>query len=206
MQAFSILTALAALVGVVAGDNVTGPFALSVTGKTNASIDGYLIACHAGAIEEALCYSEEPGPVNGPEYEFYFNTTDVTGDGTGFLSWILQYTDANNGTGTLQSSMWLAFGAGSNVATAYIYAGTEFTFLMDYYQENGTFYVEASDDTHFNETTPSGEPTLNLENFHLCYQWTNSYYYYSIAWVTTPPPQNPSCQPVTLRMEPLAEG
>lgn len=68
------------------------------------------------------------------------------------------------------------------------------------YQDDGSLYINGgTDDSNFNATAPFPTPQLgNLTNWHLCYQFTGGYYYQSIAWVTTQPPQNPSCAPVNL--------
>jgi hypothetical protein len=63
------------------------------------------------------------------------------------------------------------------------------------------------DDSHWNATVPVGETPRNVSSFHLCYQWTGGYWYYSLAWVSGlegVPPQNPSCQPINLSVVSLA--
>ncbi|KAI1474120.1 hypothetical protein F4774DRAFT_401620 [Daldinia eschscholtzii] len=187
--------------------NVTGPFALHITSKSNSSINGYAAACHAGAAIEGLCYSS--GTI-GSATEFYFNYSSYDPE-TGVPSqpgWITYLLKAGGGndTITVPSSMRLEPNFGSNLFTALIYPGVEDGTYVYFHPNNGTLYMYGGyDDSSFNSTYPLPAPSLgNLTNFHLCYQFTGGYYYQSIAWVSTHPPHNPSCQPVDLSIEELS--
>ncbi|KAI1641950.1 uncharacterized protein F4817DRAFT_354298 [Daldinia loculata] len=187
--------------------NSTGPFALHITSKSNSSIDGYAAACHAGAAIEGLCYS---GGGGGSVTEFYFNYTSYNPDTgvpsqPGWITYLLK-AGSNNGTITVPSSLRLEPSFGSNVYTALIYPGVEDGTSVYFYPNNGTLYMNGGyDDSSFNATYPTPPPSLGiLTNFHLCYQFTGGYYYHSIAWVSTQPPHNPSCQPVNLSIEDLS--
>jgi len=79
-------------------------------------------------------------------------------------------------------------------------------FSLDF--DTGFFYMGSLyDDTHWNATPPvPTEPSRNVSNFHVCYQWTGGYWLRSLAWVSGLegyPPQNPSCEPVNLGVESL---
>ncbi|KAI6084370.1 hypothetical protein F4821DRAFT_171313 [Hypoxylon rubiginosum] len=203
------LTALAALAATATASNATGPYALQITGKENADINGYAGACHSGAGIEALCYAS--GASLPPSVtQFYYNYTSYNTE-TGVPSqpgWItyLLTAGSTNGTITVPSAMQLdQSGWGTNVLTAQIFPGVE-SGTSVYQFENGTLYMYGGyDDSSFNATFPTPIPTLgNLTNFHLCYQFTGGYYYRSIAWVTTPPAHNPSCEPVDLTLVELS--
>ncbi|KAI1139468.1 hypothetical protein F5Y05DRAFT_411657 [Hypoxylon sp. FL0543] len=204
-------TVLAALVTAAAASNATGPFALHITGKTNTSIDGYAAACHAGAAIEGLCYSSGSDPtVPGSVTQFYYNYTSYNSDTgepsqPGWLTYLLT-AGSNNGTITVPSAVQLIPNFASNVFTALIYPSVEDGTAVYYHPENGTIYLNGGyDDSSFNATYPSPGQTLgNLTNFHLCYQFTGGYYYQSIAWVSTSPPHNPSCQPVDLSIKQIS--
>ncbi|KAI1403292.1 hypothetical protein F4819DRAFT_451554 [Hypoxylon fuscum] len=204
-------TALAALAATATASNSTGPYGLHITGKGDTSIDGYAAACHAGAAIEALCYAAGGSPTAGTVTEFYYNYTAYNSDTgvpsqPGWLTYLLQ-AGSNNGTIIEPSSMQLNPSSwGSNVFTALIFPGVEDGTSVYYHPENGTIYMAGGyDDSSFNETYPTPIPTLgNLTNFHLCYQFVGGYYYQSIAWVSTLPPHNPSCQPVDLSFQELS--
>lgn len=95
---------------------------------------------------------------------------------------------------------------GSNVAVPLFYPGYSYTPGTTYVSvsDNGTFFQPGGiDDTSNNATYPDPVKYYgNLTNWHVCYQFSGGYYYYSLAWVYgIGPPQNPSCQPVQLTME-----
>ncbi|KAI2616398.1 hypothetical protein GGS26DRAFT_578467 [Hypomontagnella submonticulosa] len=203
-------TAIAALVATATASNSTGPFALRITGKGNSSIDGFAAACHAGAAIEGLCYASGSAPVPGSVTEFYYNYTSYNSDTgvpsqPGWLTYLLQ-AGSGNGTITVPSSVRFLPAFGSNVMTALIYPSVEDGTAVYYHPDNGTFYINGGyDDSKFTTSYPNPVPAQgNLTNFHLCYQFTGGYYYQSIAWVSTQPPQNPTCQPVDLSIEKLA--
>ncbi|KAI1382851.1 uncharacterized protein F4822DRAFT_98686 [Hypoxylon trugodes] len=202
-------TALAALAATATASNSTGPYALHITGKSNSSIDGYAAACHAGAGIEGLCYAAGTAPVAGSVTEFYYNYTSYNPD-TGAPSqpgWItyLLTAGSNNGTITIPSALQFQPSFSSNVLLGLIFPGVEDGTAVYYHPDNGTLYINGGyDDSTFNATYPNPVPTYgNLTNFHLCYQFTGGYYYQSIAWVSTQPPHNPSCEPVDLAIEEL---
>ncbi|KAI8625123.1 hypothetical protein F5Y19DRAFT_451756 [Xylariaceae sp. FL1651] len=191
---------MAFMVATVVGQNQTGPYAIHIKGKTDSSIDGYASACHAGAAIEGLCY--EAGPAVAGAYEFYYNYSAYSPDTgevfqPGWIVWNLPY----NGNLTESETMLLQPNPGSNVEVALFEPGYG-TYVS--FDESGRVYISGGyDDSHFNATPPVSPPSLgNLTNFHLCYQYTGTgYYYHSISWVTTPPARNPSCQPVDLILE-----
>ncbi|KAI3326006.1 hypothetical protein HD806DRAFT_488869 [Xylariaceae sp. AK1471] len=194
--------ALAFMATTVTAQNQTGPYAIHIIGKTNSSIDGYVGACHAGAAIEGLCYAA--GPAVEGAYEFYYNYSAYSPDTgevfqPGYIIWNLPY----NGNLTESEAMQLQPSAGSNVEVALFQPGS-YDGSYVYFDESGKIYLSGGyDDSAFNETRPAIPTSLgNLTNFHLCYQFTGSgYYYHSLSWVTTPPARNPSCQPVDLILE-----
>ncbi|KAI1381063.1 hypothetical protein F4677DRAFT_402009 [Hypoxylon crocopeplum] len=203
-------TALTALVATATASNSTGPYALRITGKTDTSINGYAAACHAGAAIEGLCYAAGASPEAGSVTQFYYNYTAYNSDTgmplqPGWITYLLN-AGSTNGTITVPSSVRFYPSFGSNVMTALIYPSVEDGTAVYYHPENGSLYVNGGyDDSQFNTTYPNPVPSLgNLSNFHLCYQFTGGYYYNSIAWVSTTPPRNPSCQPVDLSLEELS--
>ncbi|OTB04632.1 hypothetical protein M426DRAFT_320747 [Hypoxylon sp. CI-4A] len=203
-------TALAALAASATASNATGPHALRITGKANSTIDGYAAACHAGAAIEGLCYEAGSAPTAGSVTEFYYNYTSYDSETgvpsqPGWLTYLLT-AGSGNGTITVPSSVHFSSNYASNVLTALIYPSVEDGTAVYYHPDNGTIYLTGGyDDSSFNATPPTSVSTLgNLTNFHLCYQYTGGYYYRSIAWVSTQPPHNPSCEPVDLSIEDLS--
>ncbi|KAI1501867.1 hypothetical protein F5X99DRAFT_408679 [Biscogniauxia marginata] len=210
MGLLSKLTTLAAWATAATAANVTGPFSIHITGKTNDTIDGYAGACHAGAAIEGLCYGS--GPVSGNSFEFYFNYTGYnpeTGEPLqpGHITWLLPYIGPNGTEATQPSGLSFNPNWGSNVATGLIYPSIEDATNIYFHPDNGTFYIPGGiDDSQFTEARPEATTTLgNLTNFHLCYQYTGGYWYQSIAWVFSNPPRNPTCQPVDLSIEEVAK-
>ncbi|KAH9898986.1 hypothetical protein F4778DRAFT_741846 [Xylariomycetidae sp. FL2044] len=193
---FSI-AAFAASLAVAAASNATGPFAIHIKGKEDTSIDGYVSASHAGAAIEMLTYSTEPLT------EFYFNYSAYNPDTgevfqPGWISYDLPAQPA------IPSVMGLVVNWGSNVALAQFTPGYTSDTYIYYHPENGSFYLPGGvDDSHFNATFPGVPAYLgNLSNWYLCYQYSLSYYYRSVAFVIGgEQPRNPSCEPVDLIME-----
>ncbi|KAI1261508.1 hypothetical protein F5Y18DRAFT_401433 [Xylariaceae sp. FL1019] len=211
MQKLITTMTLAALAGsAVAGSNITGPFALHIIGKLNKSIDGYAGACHAGAATEGLCYTAG-GPVTGDYYSFYYNYTEYEDRESkyyGSIVYNFTYTDSNDQIVTLPSAAEI---------TGHDYATNVQSILFPpgggYYQaeepfsadDEGSFYITGYfDDSSANATLPTYNSYPRLYNFHLCFQYTGTYWYHSVAWVTSEPPHNPSCEPIWLSMAPLA--
>lgn len=125
---------------------------------------------------------------------------------TGLLVWQLPLGGGANGTAEyVPSAMQIQPSWGSNVATPLFYPGLSYETYVSY-DEAGALYLQGGvDDSDNNATYPSPPTYLgNLTNWNLCYQFTGGYYYYSVGWVFTQPPQNPSCQPVDLTMAPVS--
>ncbi|KAI8949227.1 hypothetical protein F4801DRAFT_603425 [Xylaria longipes] len=210
MKLLPWLTAAAALVtGAAAENNVVGPFALRITGKADSSIDGYAWACHAGAATEGFCYSSGPAPVSGSVYEFYYNYSYYESyNYPGYISYIFSYAGADGNQVKVPSFAHIYPSWASNVHSLLIPPGIDEGTPLSLDFDTGFFYMDSLyDDTHWNATTPSGERTEDVSNFHLCYQWTGGYWYRSLAWVSGfegVTPQNPSCEPVNVGVEALA--
>ncbi|CAJ2513673.1 Uu.00g017920.m01.CDS01 [Anthostomella pinea] len=188
--------------------NQTGPFALHITGKTDKTIDGYGASCHSGAAIETLCYSA--GAASASANQYYYNYSSYSPDTgavsqPGLITWNLPFTSGANGSSVSYESQALELQVNlvSNVLPAMFGFGdpTYFSFHPD----NGTFYVgSAVDDSSFNETVPVEPYVGPIDNFYLCYQYFEGYYYRSVGWALTTPPHNPSCEPVNVAMEVVA--
>ena len=157
-----------------------------------------------------MCYNEGPANTSSNSVQFYYDYSSYdteTGEPfqPGFVSWMLQYQDPDGNIEEQKSPLQLIPNWGSNVAQAQFQPNEEYTsiYFNDSNNSPKTLYINGgADDSNFNATPPNPAPTLpDLENWHLCYQYNGGYYYRSIAWVFTQPPQNPSCQPVNLAME-----
>ncbi|KAI1437450.1 hypothetical protein GGR50DRAFT_73359 [Xylaria sp. CBS 124048] len=200
------------LTNVVADVNVIGPFALRITGKTNASIDGWALACHAGAATEGLCYVNGSAPVSGAEYEFYYNYTYYGNDTyPGAISYVYAYQGADGTSVHVPSFMKIYPNWASNIHVALFPPGLEDSTPVSLDFNTGFFYMASLfDDSLANATSElMGQlpETINVANFQLCYQWTGGYWYRSIGWLSGLPgtkAQNPSCWPVNLGIESLA--
>ncbi|RYP75534.1 hypothetical protein DL770_007387 [Monosporascus sp. CRB-9-2] len=206
-MAFKFTLAAAALASTAIASNTTGPFTLHITGKTDTSIDGYAGACHTGAAMEGLCYIEGPVDESSNYNQFYFDYGSYSPDTgevyqPGWLSWLLHYTDQNGEPATQPSPLEFYPSWGSNVAVGQFSPSESWT-SIGFVEDTMKLYMPGGyDDSSFNETYPNPVQTQgNLMNWHLCYQFAGSYYYRSISWVFTNPPQNPSCEPVDLTLE-----
>ncbi|KAI0123442.1 hypothetical protein BJ170DRAFT_641838 [Xylariales sp. AK1849] len=207
-QSKMLVALVLALATAAFATNATGPYVLHVTGKTNSSIDGYVGACHAGAAIEGLCYSDGDVNSSATYNQFYYNYSSYNPDTgevyqPGFITWLLTFSGSDDGLDTEPEALVIEPNLSSNVQVALFYPGLDDATYINYYPDNGTLYIDGGpDDSSFNATYPSSTSSLgNLTNFHLCYQYTGGYYYHSIAWVSTQPPHNPSCQPVDLSLE-----
>ncbi|KAI0155519.1 hypothetical protein BJ166DRAFT_336404 [Pestalotiopsis sp. NC0098] len=200
---------LLACAATVTAFNATGPYGLHITGKEDSSIDGYAGACHAGAAIEGLCYiaGELNDTTSYQQFNFNYSSYDSTTGEVypyGWLEWELPLSSGDGETTSVPSALQIGLNLGSNVNVALFYPGyDDFTTLQK--SENGTLYVSGGvDDTQNTDTYPN--PVVyqgNLTNWYLCYQFTGGYYYQSIAWVNSQPPQNPTCAPVDLTLETL---
>ncbi|KAI0439931.1 hypothetical protein F4803DRAFT_553554 [Xylaria telfairii] len=195
--------ATALIIGVVADNNIIGPFALRLKGKVDTNIDGYVWACHAGAATEGFCYVAGSAPVRGLEYEFYYNYTYFeTYNYPGYISYEFLYQGIEGNPLKVPSFAHIYPNWGSNVHTMLAPPGTDDGTPISLDFETGEFYIGSLyDDTAWNITVPTGQTGESLSNFHLCYQWTGGYWYRSVAWVSGfegARPQNPSCEPVSL--------
>ncbi|KAK6214496.1 hypothetical protein LQW54_004217 [Pestalotiopsis sp. IQ-011] len=200
---------LLACAATVTAFNATGPYGLHITGKEDSSIDGYAGACHAGAAIEGLCYiaGELNDTTSYQQFNFNYSSYDpTTGElyPYGWLEWELPLSSGDGETTSVPSALQIGLNLGSNVNVALFYPGyDDFTTLQK--SEIDTLYVSGGvDDTQNTDTYPN--PVVyqgNLTNWYLCYQFTGGYYYQSIAWVNSQPPQNPTCAPVDLTLETL---
>jgi hypothetical protein len=139
--------------------------------------------------------------------QFYYNYSaydPTTGEvyQPGLVTWNLPYTGVD-GPGLESEAFGFEISYASNVLQGLFYPGDSIGTYLSFHPENGSLYISSAvDDSNFNATYPSPSPYFqNISNFHLCYQYYSGYYYQSIAWVTTQPPQNPSCEPVDLSLE-----
>ncbi|KAI0975515.1 hypothetical protein F4678DRAFT_273012 [Xylaria arbuscula] len=200
MHLLFVVVALATMVAsAIAHPFSTGPSLIRVIGKTNSSLDGYAIICNGGSGGKGLCYDEKV-PGNYLLSRFYYNySIDTYGTRLGIITYNLNSTSPKDAP-ALHLGVQLQGSPGSNINPASISPDLENsnTFWVD---DNDKFYIgNIRDDTYWNETAPSFRGDRNLSNFHLCWQWVGSYWRHSVAWATTLPPQNPSCQPVDLRL------
>ncbi|KAI0425419.1 hypothetical protein F5Y09DRAFT_335002 [Xylaria sp. FL1042] len=221
MRIQSGIAVTAALAAHAAADfKVVGPFGLRITQKTPAGIsargteydiDGWAWGCHAGAATQGLCYAAGPDPVSGSVYEFYYNYTyDNSFTYPGCISYLFPYQGSDGELVKLPSFLQLNPSWASNVNLALIPPGMNDGTPLSLDPDTGLFYMSSQyDDTHSNSTAPIPEPSRNISNFHICYQWTGGYWYRSLAWVSGfegAAPQNPSCEPVNLGIESLASS
>ncbi|KAI0024933.1 hypothetical protein F4780DRAFT_483800 [Xylariomycetidae sp. FL0641] len=197
-QPSAALAGLSATMGTA--QKQTDPFYLKIKGTTNSSLDGYAGACHAGAAIEGLCYS--PGePSKGESYAmFNFNYTESVEeqDPVGTLVWNLPYTDGDNTTHFESQGMGLTYLVNSNVAAPQFGLSTYGTMNVGFDGDKlfGATYIDDKSFVpgKFPETIQNGK----AYNWFVCWQYLTSYYYQSVGWAQTLPPQNPTCQPVTI--------
>jgi len=159
-------------------------------------ITGYVGACHAGVGEEGLCYSERI--VADYAFAFFYDHNAHLAHPGGSIAFMLPWDKPRY----IPSAVELRPLMGSNVHHALIPMGYQRP-TMFALGENNTLYIPAVwDDSHANGTHPYwDEDQKDLSNFYLCWQWIELYWWYSVAWVATHPPHNPSCEPVTLTLE-----
>ncbi|KAJ8126959.1 hypothetical protein O1611_g6679 [Lasiodiplodia mahajangana] len=177
------LVALAA--SAVINRRFEGPYLISITGKTNSSIKGYVKACDAGAAQHGLCYDEPPqAPEKSPYHQFLYSAPRNKDLMSGFLLYGLPVTGPD-GDDSFHSAVQMEQGLGSNVNRAVIPIGLDkpTNFFVDENDPEGKIYITGLiDDRHWNQTEPEryGE-FYNAANFHLCWQWIGFHWYYSVA-------------------------
>ncbi|OTB06818.1 hypothetical protein M426DRAFT_318532 [Hypoxylon sp. CI-4A] len=200
-QLSSLLFGLAAAV-VSAQEEQTGPFYLHITGEDGSSIDGYAGSCHAGAAIEGLCYGSGDLPTGSVSSQYYFNVTGsstVNGAPIGVVSWNLPYTGSDGNPASVPQSLTLQYQLNSNVAAPMFGLGSYGTSLG--FDADGKLFAWAYiDDSTFTPGTnpfPTGEGTAYYQ-WYVCWQYFTSYYYQSVAWATSSPTHNPTCEPVDI--------
>lgn len=69
--------------------------------------------------------------------------------------------------------------------------------------DNGSFYLSGGYDyRHANGTNLLDHPFFGeMSNWHFCWDWSASGMLWTINWVSSFPPMNPSCEPVQLFQE-----
>ncbi|KAI0180121.1 hypothetical protein GGR52DRAFT_568880 [Hypoxylon sp. FL1284] len=184
----------------VSAQNVTttGPFFLHFTGKDGSTLDGYATSCHAGAAIEAVCYGAGgvPEATNYTQYFFNYTGYNSVGDSqAGQVFWNLPYV-GENGQALEEQVMNLQYIVNSNVAGAMFGLGVQTLFGFD--ADGRMFGYNYYDDTTFTAGTnpaPNGEASAYYQ-WYVCWQYFTGYYYQSLAWATSTPPHNPTCEPV----------
>ncbi|KAI0423127.1 hypothetical protein F5X98DRAFT_369139 [Xylaria grammica] len=196
MHSLPIVFILVAMVSGTIADLI-GPSHLRVTGKTNSSINGYIQACYASEGEEGLCYVEQIPELLYDWVHFYYNyTVNEMGTKKGMITFVQNVTGDQH---QLTSAVQLVPSLGSNVDLAFIPIGIYSATVFSLGDDNKFYISNVQDDSYWNETKAiyGGK---DMANFHLCWQWVRHHWWYSLAWTTTLPPQNPSCQPVYLEL------
>ncbi|KAK8074118.1 hypothetical protein PG994_005017 [Apiospora phragmitis] len=200
----SLLALAASAVQAQAPQNQTGPFFLHITGKDNKTIDGYGGACHAGAALEGLCFDNGPAP-SGDHVNygsFFFNYTgnqNMDSAEVGFLSWNLQLAPGSD-PAFVPSAMTFTYSSTSNVAQPLFGASSNAGGQSVGFDKDGKMFVYGyQDDSTFEPNVPPkpSQPKAYY-NWFVCWQSFTAYYYPSVAWATTLPPQNPTCQAVDI--------
>ncbi|KAI1124201.1 hypothetical protein F5Y10DRAFT_269323 [Nemania abortiva] len=189
-------------VSTMAASIISGPpFLISITGKTNTSIKGYAEACRAGTGGSyGLCYDalDQPPKDSGP-HQFWYEVSNGANIKDDYLLYMLpingSYSDGPF------SAMQLRPALGSNVNMAFIPLGIDRPTSFDVSDEDGKIYLaDLEDDRNYSEKMPESRARQDADNFHVCWQWVGPFWKYSVAWVTVLPPQNPTCEPVELRL------
>lgn len=139
-------------------------------------------------------------------YVYYFNTT-AAADGSsnsvpakGTLFWRLP-VQINETTPFVEQPMTLQYSPGTNVATPLLGFdyGTQVGFDGDSPQQQRLFVQTWFDDSTFE---PGVQPTIGsgyaLYRWFVCWQYIGGYYYQSVGFATTLPPNNPTCQAVEI--------
>ncbi|KAK6833593.1 hypothetical protein PG987_008287 [Apiospora arundinis] len=206
---FSVLAAFAT--GTALAANQTGPYHLHITGKTDKSIDGYGASYHAGAAIEALVYVA--GAATGRAQDYYYDYSGynpATGEvfQPGSIVYQLQLGSGNETT-FVPEALTLETGGNyaSNVQPAMFYPGTNTATYVSFHDEgkdaNHTVYLTGRDDSKYTSTRPEQGPDfVNVDNWHLCWQYVGgAYWYETVSWVYALPPHNPTCRPVNLALE-----
>ncbi|KAI0887519.1 uncharacterized protein GGS22DRAFT_157358 [Annulohypoxylon maeteangense] len=206
-QLSSLLFGLAASIVSAQDTNQTGPFYLQIVGQQNSSIVGYALSCHTGAALEGLCYRAGQVPdTNAQSYQYWFNYTGYTtvdDAQVGQLIWKLPYTGGNGGSGLLPQVLSLENSVNSNVAsTNFGFSGSCSQGLSVGFDADGKLFSWAYiDDSTFTPGTnpfPSGVGKAYYQ-WYVCWIYYSSYYYQAVAWASSTPPHNPTCQPVEIR-------
>ncbi|KAH7041000.1 uncharacterized protein B0I36DRAFT_311921 [Microdochium trichocladiopsis] len=207
-----IATGLAALAfafsGVVVAQqdaDQSGPFYLHIKGS-GSDLDGYVSACHAGAAIEGLCYSPggKPTADKAASYEYYFNTTGSpqldNGSPAGILFWRLP-VQINPTTPFAEQPMTFQYSPNSNVAAPLF--GFQDGTLVGFDKDDGNklFTYAYVDSSTFQPGVQPTTGSYDYKSWFVCWQYFSGYYYQSVGFATTLPPNNPTCQAVEIVQE-----
>ncbi|KAI0390708.1 hypothetical protein F5Y17DRAFT_461493 [Xylariaceae sp. FL0594] len=176
-----------------------GPYNLRVIGDKDPSVDGYLSMCHSGAGQFSLCYWDNIDYLHTAAFTFYTVRADWETSPRQLVYW----------TWPEREPYCLDFFSpfGTNVKPTIL--DNRGSGIYFHITENKTLSLSGIwDDSHANETNPGihwDGDGVTKSNFHVCWQYIDqmeTYWFYSIAWVTTQPPHNPSCTPATVSLVP----
>lgn len=192
MNSLALLGLAATLATAQVFDNQTAPFTLKITDAdaANATLNGFSTgACHNGAASEAACVGQPPGP------DDYFFLNYTSGD-RGLLIYNLPAFGPDNTRINVSSPMQLDWNVQSNVAPMRFTPGARAQYV-GFDADNKMYLADGYDDSNFPVGPQRPDPFevgLPAYQWYACWNYFLSYYYFSIAWVSTGTPSNPTCQ------------
>ncbi|TPX12139.1 uncharacterized protein E0L32_007254 [Thyridium curvatum] len=189
----SLLLGLGAAGAMAQADVQDGPYALKIVDAEDASLNGLWVdACHSGAAIDTPCFSADAA---GREL-FYHNHT-----ATGEAGPLIRYFNVDTGGDTptrVPQPLSLTYVPSTNVANGLLSVGNTDPLNVAFDAAGKLFVRDYYDDSKFAAGERPQPGSYDLYHWQVCWNLASSYYYQSLAWVTSGNPHNPTCVAVNV--------
>ncbi|RYC55655.1 hypothetical protein CHU98_g10556 [Xylaria longipes] len=188
-----------------------GPYALHVKGQSNSSIDGYLYAVHEFPTDtdpdsgvSVLHYDPISAPVAGNfSYRFYLNNSvDASTDDDSHFGFVVTDITAGNPSNLYRGkAMFWTYFPDTNVALLELGAGADpyNVQFIGFGKDGKAFVYSQHDDSKAVAGKPENETSVDLyDGWAICWQTRYTVSGFTLSWITSGKPHNPTCELVDL--------
>ncbi|KAI0185294.1 hypothetical protein EV127DRAFT_473555 [Xylaria flabelliformis] len=185
-----------------------GPYALHVKGQSNSSIEGYLYAVHEFPTDtdpdvgvSVLHYDPISAPMaDNSSYRFYLNSSVDDDSSLGFV--VTDITAGKNASNLYRGkAMFWTYFADTNVALLELGSGANpyNVQFIGFGKDGKAFVYSQHDDSKAVVGKPASETSVNLYNgWAICWLTRYTISGFTLSWVTSGKPHNPTCELVDL--------
>jgi len=178
-------------------DVPSAPFSLVVLSETNSTLNGSLLyACHEGAAVEGLCRAVTVQDANFTTYTHNTSSsvpTNASIGAPGYLIWVLEGTDFSE-----PETLSLNINPISNVALPLFWPSLDDEAIVAF-DSNDLLNIQGYFDDRVVPIDSSGG-YVAYYRWYVCTTYFQGYTYETLAWVLGQyPPENPTCQSVSVK-------